>query len=968
MIRRHGVCWVLLTVAALGSQSHLSAGQTPGSRGVATAGDVTDHETAAATTRLRALLAKPVSIDLHAVSLRTAIDAVARRANVVVQYQFQTIDAYDRPVSARFVRVPLRRVLEQLLDGTPLRVIPDGATRLAIVERERGIAPGSISGHVTDERTGRPIRGVTVRLDTAGRGVMTEDDGTFRFTAVGEGTHRITARLMGYLRQTKTVDVRDGQVASVTMVLSPSTNLLDQVVVIGTVISTERKAIPNAITVITAAEIEQRGITKIDQLFRGDVPGLFAQNQGSGALLDEVTMYSRGATALSGVSAGASEIFLTNAIKTYVDGVEMANSQYLSQIDPKSIERIEILTGPQASTIYGSNAINGVMQVFTKRGTTGKPRLTLSLLSGWVENNFSTARTAQHEYGAQVNGVEGRLSYNTGVTWTYMGPWTPAKQTARLSGFGGGRFELPTAMGRVTTDLTFRKATTRNQQRGNAAQSTTGFRETGWYMVSGIPGLDHPQIQTLLGQTLGTTLGYSPTSWWSHELGFGQDVAETEQRYTLLAYLVPSDSLLLLQQNSANRRSIRYTTTARATPMDGLLGTVTFGVDTWQSVATSWSVQPQTLTGPLTGTTSVSRRPEHNTGSFLQTQLGIRDHLFLTYGLRAEWNPNFGAEVRPNYAPRYGVAYTHDVGAITVKARASYGRSTRPPQANLKRAQKAADLVGPTSSIITDYGNYDFYLANPTLGPEYQTGGEGGLELYFGGHGSLLVTRYNQVVKGLIDGTTRIDSVRSRSICPVGSCIANSRDINGYGYLWQTQYLNVADIRNQGWELQGSTSLGPLTARGTYSWTKSRSLGAYPEYRARFSGTINQARYQPGATFRYLPEHTWAFGVTYGRAGTTAGLNVTGTGRLQSLTNDFSFENISGLVRLPVNRASVSGQYVSMNPGYALADLNIAHRLNRQTEAILQVQNLTDRYRNDYWAQYATLGRQIKAGARVQLP
>src|SRR5687767_14641869 len=262
--------------------------------------------------------------------------------------------------------------------------------------------------------------------------------------------------------------------------LDVSANALEQVVVTGTVVATELKAVPSAITVVTAKQIEERGITKIDQLFRGDIPGLFAQNQGSamGALLDEVTtMFSRGATALSSASAGTS--FGTNPIKTYVDGIELADAKYLSQIDPKSIERIEIVTGPQASTIYGSNAINGVMQIFTKRGSTPRPQLSLSLLSGWVENNFSSARTPQHDYSAQLTGVEGRFSYNAGGSWNYVGPWTPAKQSTRTGGFGGAKLDLPTAAGRVTADMILRRSFTQSVQRGATDQTRTGYRETG---------------------------------------------------------------------------------------------------------------------------------------------------------------------------------------------------------------------------------------------------------------------------------------------------------------------------------------------------------------------------------------------------------------------------------------------------------------------------------------------------------
>jgi outer membrane receptor protein involved in Fe transport len=56
-------------------------------------------------------------------------------------------------------------------------------------------------------------------------------------------------------------------------------------------------------------------------------------------------------------------------------------------------------------------------------------------------------------------------------------------------------------------------------------------------------------------------------------------------------------------------------------------------------------------------------------------------------------------------------------------------------------------------------------------------------------------------------------------------------DADGRCFRYQSQYLNIGAIRNQGWELQGSVNTGPLTTRGTYSWSKSRIIGIIPKYR-----------------------------------------------------------------------------------------------------------------------------------------
>jgi len=908
-----------------------------------------------------------VTVNVDRAPLEEVIALIAREAGLIPMYTMRLLPK-GATVTLHVRQYPVDEAFRDALQGTGLSALFRGVGYVSIVHDSAAASTGTIAGRVIDATTKQPLHRATVLLDSASRGAATDENGTFRIAGVSTGVHRVTVKRIGYAKAFRAVTVEDGVTATVDVALDVAATALDQVVVAGTVIPTALKAVPNAMTIITSKEIEQRGITRIEQLFRGDVPGMFAQNLGAGASVDNVIMFSRGTTTFSAYSAGTQ--YGTNPIKTYVDGVELADAHFLNQIDPKSIERIEILTGPQASTIYGSNAINGVMQIFTKRGASVRPQLTLNLLSGWVENDFSSARTPQHDYSAQLSGVEGRISYNAGGSWNYTGPWTPSKQTTRTGVFEGTRLELPVHGEHVAADMTFRRTATQNRSHGSPSQSTTGLWESGWFEPSLSPGggsggggLGDPSTEVLLGQTLGLTLSYAPTRWWSHELGIGQDASDDELRGTTPGYLSTRDTVVGLSSTHTDRRSLRYTTTAQV-PITALTqATVTVGIDGWQSLTSYLDLRSRTLTGTITdvnGSPYMTRQPGHNTGGFLQTQFGVRDQLFLTYGLRAEWNPSFGANADPSYAPRYGIAYTQDVGAVTAKLRASYGRSTRPPPIGAKNARAAS--FG--NAVLADYGNFDYFLANPELTPEHQQGSEGGVELYWGTRGSLVVTRYNQTVDQLI-APPKVDSVRSRTT-PITSWAYNF-DANGYGYMYQYRYLNIGSIRNQGWEAQGSVTTGPVTTKGTYSWTKSRTIGVNPKYRASFSAE-DYPQYQPGATFDFLPEHTWALAVLYSRAQTTVGLNVSGVGRITNLEDDFSLKYLGSGLRLRQNsqRMRRSG-YVDVNNGYTMADLTGSHRFSSRVEGVLQVQNLMNYYVNDFLSTYATMGRQEKAGLRIRL-
>jgi outer membrane receptor protein involved in Fe transport len=923
---------------------------------------------------------RTVTLDITNAPLRVALRMIAQQAGLRPSYNDEEIPGETR-VTVRARGVSIAEAFAAALQGTGLvaTIRPTGNVFILRADRGTNVFAGGITGRVTDARTRQPLVSARISIDGVAR-TETGRDGTYRVTGVQPGTHTLTIKLIGFARAAHRVTVQE-DIVTLDMSLDPAATALDQVVVTGTVVATEIKAVPNAITVVTAKEIEQRGITRIDQLFRGDVPGLFAMNSGAFSNNDEVQMFSRGATALSSKSIGVTNVSgnaNTNPIKTYVDGVELAEARYLSHIDPRSIERIEILTGPQASTIYGSNAINGVMQIFTKRGTSPKPQFVLSLQSGLVQNDFTNATTPWHDHTAQLNGVEGKLSYSLGGSRSYMGPWTPSKQTEVLGGFGGVRLELPTSGGRVTTDLSLRRTSTKYRKRGDAYQVMNHLVETGWWANTNVSTGVRGETRTAFGgQTMGLTLGYAPTSWWSQEVQIGQDRNETED-LNASGNTALYDTTMSATRLLTDRRSVRTALTSRI-PLSGLAkATLTAGADAWQSQGYIWSFSSaKRLVGDYQPG-SIARSRDHNTGAFAQMQLGVLDRVFVTYGVRAEFNPAIGdrAKVLPG---RYGITYAHDVASVTAKLRASYGRSIRPPSPLYKVGITAKDdpeYIG--RELLPVYGNVYRQRPNPDLVPEYQQGGEGGIDLYFGARASLIITRYNQTVDGLID-YVRADSARSLQPNPLISGLpcsfwagrdtrfCSSSDNDGYAYVPEMAYLNIGSIRNQGWEFQGRTNLGPYALRGTYSWTKSRTIGITPRYRHLFSRT-SYPQYQPGAVFNALPEHTWALGGTYARARTTIDLNIMGTGRLPSTISDFNLERLTSSIRLTSNRQkAVFVPYVTINSPYAMADVNASHRLSARVEGVLRIQNIGDFYRNDTYAPSATMGRRSSLGFRIRL-
>jgi outer membrane receptor for ferrienterochelin and colicin len=379
--------------------------------------------------------------------------------------------------------------------------------------------------------------------------------------------------------------------------------------------------------------------------------------------------------------------------------------------------------------------------------------------------------------------------------------------------------------------------------------------------------------------------------------------------------------------------------------------TVTLGADESRSTRKTFSgsyIQFGDSYGNRFGMTQ-SHASEH--GGFLNSVLGVWDAIFLTYGLRAVYNPNLGANQNPNFEPRYGIAMTQAFGGITAKVRASYGTSTRPPSLGQKDPSR-------DPYYAPFYGTDVVTLGNPDLVPESQQGGEGGLELYFGNRASLNVTHYNETVDHLIVAPV-VDSVDQ---------LPQFLGQFGCNRLWQcplhqTEYLNIGSIRNQGWTAVGTLNLGALTAQGTYSLTKSRIIGITPRYRNQFP------EYVVGAAFQLLAEHTWATDFTYAIAKTSIALNVQGQGR--SIGNESrTLLNLAQDRRLFTSESPLAWgypvPYLEVTPGFALGNLNVSQQLTTHIEGLLQIYNVANSFRGDFSPALAQPGRSTGLGVRIR--
>jgi TonB-linked SusC/RagA family outer membrane protein len=239
---------------------------------------------------------------------------------------------------------------------------------------------GTITGRVTDARTGAPLTDATVLVAGTTLRVVTNGQGEYRIGNVPTGTQSVTASRIGYAGGTQRVTVAAGQSVTANFSLNTSAVNLNQLVVQASGREARQRELGNSVANITADQVPQAAVTNFSQFLQGRAPGVTVL-QASGQLGSGSRIRIRGVNSLS----------LNNDPLIIIDGVRMGqdggfgqdlftggqSTSRLNDLNPDDIESVEVLKGPAASALYGTQAANGVIQVTTKRGRAGRPNIRL---------------------------------------------------------------------------------------------------------------------------------------------------------------------------------------------------------------------------------------------------------------------------------------------------------------------------------------------------------------------------------------------------------------------------------------------------------------------------------------------------------------------------------------------------------------------------------------------------------------
>ncbi len=581
---------------------------------------------------------------------------------------------------------------------------------------------GTVAGTIVAARSLQPLTGAQVLAEGTQRGTLSDAQG--RFVLPNLTGRQVTLRvvLIGYRTLTRTVAVGT---TDVRLALEETAIDLEGLVVTGIAGGERLRTIGNSVTRVNAAEAVSLGAPPtMTGLLNARAPGVVV-NFTTGRLGTGEAINIRGRSSLG----------LGDAPLIYVDGVRVNNATgtgpvggslgaqnaavagRLNDINPQDIESIEVIKGPAAATIYGTEASSGVIQIITKKGVIGaKPVFVFQVQEGamWFRdpagrlptNYFKnpsgqvvTWNAVQQEKergtplfrngqtrildGSVSGGLDRARYYFSSTFENDLGvePNNTLKQFtlhANLNVTANDKFDVGSSIHFV--DLRNRLGTDGgvSSMFGAVGGHSLVFPKSRGFALGFPPEVSwniYDNTQHVNRFTANANFNHRPTAWLSQRLLAGLDYTGDDSRALerfappdLAVYLTPTAAAGRIAQ--ALRRntifSADYAATARANVSAALAAATSVGLQMYRTESGLSFLGGMGFPGAGVETVSAAATPlqaaqteftNTTVGGYLQEKLAWRDRLFLTGALRVDNNSAFGEDFKWVTYPKFDVSW-----------------------------------------------------------------------------------------------------------------------------------------------------------------------------------------------------------------------------------------------------------------------------------------------------------------------
>ncbi|WP_413511843.1 TonB-dependent receptor domain-containing protein [Myroides odoratus] len=747
-----------------------------------------------------------------------------------------------------------------------------------------------LKGRVVDEH-GLPILGVDVRDNKNEFIAVTDLEGHFALT-VTKSPITLSFSYMGF--KTKELSFAKNN-QNILVKLEEDNQMLNEIVVTGQGADVQKKRLANNVTVIKASELEKIPAQRIDQLLATKLPNAQINITGGQA----------GATSLIR-SRGVNSAFLSSTPIIYIDGVRLDNNNTrttlggsaqgasmssIADIPMDNIEKIEFINGGAATTLYGSDAANGVIQIFTKkRGMPG------TYVNVFTEMGVETPTTDflyfdrtkdllfengfYQKYRLNLNGEsDSGFGYNFGTSYQNSSGVQIHKQNENQ------KFDLSSGFhAKLSETVTYESSFlyVYNQYKRNRNGNQGGY--TGlWFAEDGASKVTGPGFKNRLNElteeefvvmktfvdnaerlqdnnitvnrfTTSQQFKYNPLENLSFKLVGGLDYRiQDQENIETNEYLTATKGQPIKDQGSIQKIQRKYLGltvefNGQHNFKQGNFSFITtLGGQLFRNSDNQTLIEGRNIRdGAYSISEAAIRTSEEyisevlNYGFYLSENIGYKDKLFLDLGVRGDRNPSFGKNIGVQYYPKVGVSYVMSeeswfANALvnSLRLRGSYGVAGNLPPAYANEKTVSFDgYLGDQATRFSQPGNDD-------LKPEKTHTWETGVDASFW---------------------------KNRLSLSVGYYYSKTKDALFYvppapssGYT-KSQLYNIGEIENKGFEMNFSLEAidlqdWGLTLTGSVNTLKNKvlSTGGAPAFNINgFSSRTLQTVVEEGRPIGYI--------------------------------------------------------------------------------------------------------------------
>lgn len=703
---------------------------------------------------------------------------------------------------------------------------------------------GFVAGQVLDARSLQPISGAQIVVEGTTTGGLSDSQGQFRIPGLSGPEVILRVQMLGYQTVTETARVGDTEIR---VLMRESAVELDEIVVTGTAGGMQKRAVGNAVATVAAADVQELvPVTEVSRLINGRAPGVQIA-PGTGMVGAGPRIRIRGTATLS----------LSDQPLIYVDGVRVNNAvaagptnqgygsgsiSRLGDFNPEDIASIEVIKGPAAATLYGTEASNGVIQIITKRGEADTPAqwnlyarqganwfhdpeervptnwglneagelVEVNLIELEEERGTPVFRTGHHqEYGLSVRGggssiryyLSGEFQDSEGIdinnnVWRYSARsnvgFTPSEQWDVSANLGYVKASIGLAndigSGTLFNGMFSTNVDVEGPRRGWRSAPPEVFRQR---------SIANQALDRFTGSI---EIQNTPTTWLTQRLSLGLDDSQ-ETNTTFSPYLDPYAAQFfsptvarggrVAEDVATSYNTVDYGATVTLDVSPSLVSSTSVGAQYYRKVTERLEAEGSEFTGPglstVTGTARTTAEEDLienvTAGTFVQQQLAWQQRAFLTAAVRVDNNSAFGS----------------DFDFVTYpKVSASWVVSEEPfwdvPAVSTLRLRGAYGMSGqqpdafaalrsfkPVTVSDGQGGVTPEFVGNPELSPER------GRELELGFEAGLLDERVGVNFTYYAQNTK--DAILLRALAPSGGFPGS-------------QFINIGELQNRGFELQ----------------------------------------------------------------------------------------------------------------------------------------------------------------------